>query len=213
MGIIQKISSQIRPYMKEKGYTYSKKCYYSVLNNIAFCVQFDAPGGLVYATFFIMPLYIPSQHRYYTYGNRINTLPSSKLPLLSKSAPDEEITKWCTSLCAELDTRVFPFFQKITTTKQLVSTLESNPYFSCPAVFVARLKLFTYLYTENLEKLSNVIQEFPKILKESTFLAKSVCDRYYEEVTQVESLLRTTVQERHSICNDMIEETLKMCFT
>lgn len=91
MGIIEKIVNQIRPYMKEKGIAYSKKCYYSVLNDIAFCVQFDAPGGLVYATFFIMPLYIPSQHRYYTYGNRINTLPSSKLPLLSKSASDEEI--------------------------------------------------------------------------------------------------------------------------
>lgn len=212
MGIMQKISSQIRPYMKEKGFAYSKKCYYSVLNDIAFCVQFDAPGGLVYATFFIMPLYIPSQHRYYTYGNRINTLPSSKLPLLSKSASDEEIAKWCSLLCAELDKMVFPFFEKLQLPKQLVSEIERNPYFSCPNVSIARLKVFTYLYTDDLDKLSKVIHTFPEILKESTFLTKSVYDRYCEEMTQIESLLQATAKERHDFCVRTIEETQRICF-
>lgn len=213
MGIIQKITNQIRPYMKVKGYTFSKKCYYSVSNDIAFCVQFDAPGGLVYATFFIMPLYIPCENRYYTYGNRVNALPTSQLPVLTKLASDDEITKWCSSLCDELDKSVFPFFQKITTSKQLVNILGNNSYFSCPAISIARLKLFTYLYTEDLEKLSKAIRQYPEILKGSTFLAKSACDRYCGEMTQVEFLLRATAQERRGFCTDTIEKTLKICFT
>lgn len=207
MEIIQKIANQIRPYMKESGYTYSKKCFYSVLNDVAFCVQFDAPGGFVYTTCFIMPLYIPCQNRYYTYGYRIN------LPLLSKSATGEEIIKWSALLCDELDKSVFPLFQEITTSKRLVNILESNSYFSCPAISIVRLKLFTYLYTDDLERLSKTIRQYPEIMKRSTFLAKSVCDRYYEEMIRVEFLLHTTAQERRNFCADTIKETRKMCFT
>ena len=52
MSILQKITKQIYPYMNEQGYTFSKKCFYKIHNDIAYCLEFDMPGGLVYATFF-----------------------------------------------------------------------------------------------------------------------------------------------------------------
>ena len=217
MAIIQKIASQIRPYMKENGYKYSKKCYYKILNDMAFCIQFDMPGGLVYATFFVMPLYIPCQNRYYTYGNRINSLHCAKLPPLAKVASDDEIEKWCISLCGQLEKIVFPFFQEISTPMQLVNAVEKDrhligPFFSCPAIHISRLKLFSYLYTEDFEKLSLIIKKYPTVLRDSSFLAKTVCDLYLEELSLVNHLMKENVQERHSFCIKTIEETLHKCF-
>lgn len=216
MGTIPKIASQIRPYMKENGYTFSKKCYYKIQNDMAFCIQFDMPSGLVYATFFVMPLYIPCQNRYYTYGNRINAL-SSQLSVLTSSASDNEIAKWCVSLCDQLEKIVFPFFQKVSTPLQLVNAIDrkwysANPLFSCPAIHVARLKLFSYLYTEEFESLLVTIKKYPQVLKESSFLAKSVCDLYCEELALVNRLIQASSQERCGFFRKTIEETLHKCF-
>ena len=70
------------------------------------------PSGLVYATFFVMPLYIPAQNRYYTYGNRFHALRRSILLPLSKDASDDELTVWCEQLRKDLGKFVFPFLQR-----------------------------------------------------------------------------------------------------
>ena len=113
MSILQKITKLICPYMNEQGYTLSQKCFYKIHNDIAYCLEFDMPGGLVYANFFVMPLYIPCQNRYYTYGNRVNSLRRSKLLPLAKNASDDEVNDWCDLLLHYLKKCIFPFFQKL----------------------------------------------------------------------------------------------------
>lgn len=217
MTVIQKIATLIRPYMKENGYKFSKKCYYKIQNDIAFCIQFDMPGGLIYATFFVMPLFIPCQNRYYTYGNRINSLHHSQLSPLSKLASDDEIGKWCGSLCDQLEKIVFPFFGEISTPIQLLNAVEqkrylAGPFFSCPAIYISRLKLFGYLHTEEFEKLSLTIKKYPQVLRGSTFLTKTACNLYLEELELVHHLMKEGVQESRSFCSNTIKNALHNLF-
>ena len=81
---------------------------------------------------------------------------------------NNEIEKWCISLCGQLEKIVFPFFQEISTPMQLVNAVEKDrhligPFFSCPAIHISRLKLFSYLYTEDFEKLSLIIKKYPTV--------------------------------------------------
>ena len=131
MTNIQKITNRLRLYMKNHDYQFSKKCFYRIQNDIAYCIQFDMPSSLIYETFFVMPLYIPCEYRYYTYGKRI-----SALPLLPRDASDKEIEKWCKALCEELENRVFPSFLRAATSEQLVDAVEEKRYLLCPAVYI-----------------------------------------------------------------------------
>ena len=217
MSILQKIINQIRPYMNERGYTFSKKCFYKIHNDIACCLAFDMPGGLVYATFFVMPLYIPSQNRYYTYGNRVNSLRRSKLLPLSKSASDDELNAWCELLLHYLEKFIFPFFQEIDTPNKLVKIIEkkkylAGPYFFCPPVQLYRLQLFSYLYTEDFDNLYFLSEKYPLIIESSTFLAETVRSFYLEENDAIAQLAQKDIQEARAFCVQTIEDTIHNCF-
>ena len=135
MEVIRKIVNQISPYMKSYGYKFSQKCFYRIQNDIAYCVQFDVPSGFVYASFFIMPLYMPCKNRYYTYGNRISSLYNSRSLPLPRAANDEEIEKWCTFLCSILKIKCFLFggrFQRQSNWLMLLSKKDiQRALFSC----------------------------------------------------------------------------------
>lgn len=213
MTTIQKIASQISPYMEKQGYKLSKNCFYKIQDDMALCVQFDCPGGFVYATFFVMPLYIPCQNRYYTYGNRVNSLRHSKTQPLSADSSDDAITKWCKILCRDLETIVFLFFREIATPKQLITAVEkkrylAGPFFSCPDVQVFRLLMFSYLYTEKFEKLSLTIADYLQIIQNSTFLTKPVRDQYSHEAEAVQVLAQGNIQDCRDFCIHTIANTL-----
>lgn len=207
MTTIQKITNRLRLYMKNHDYQFSKKCFYRIQNDIAYCIQFDMPSSLIYATFFVMPLYIPCEYRYYTYGNRVSAL----LPL-SQNASDEEIGKWCEALCGELENRVFPFFQRAATPEQLVDAVEEKQYMLCPAVYISRLKLFSYLYMGDFSKLLPVLDEYPRILRSTTFLTEAVRGHYMREAENVRRLMQRGEQECHTFCAETIEYTMHKCF-
>lgn len=207
MTTIQKITNRLRLYMKNHDYQFSKKCFYRIQNDIAYCIQFDMPSSLIYATFFVMPLYIPCEYRYYTYGNRVSAL----LPL-SQNASDEEIGKWCEALCGELENRVFPFFQRAATPEQLVDAVEEKRYMLCPAVYISRLELFSYLYIGDFSKLLPVLDEYPRILRSTTFLTETVRRALYAEAENVRRLMQRGEQECHTFCAETIEYTMHKCF-
>ena len=188
MTTIQKITDSLRPYMKNHGYQFSKKCFYRIQNDIAYCIQFDMPSSLIYATFFVMPLYIP------------------------RDASDKEIEKWCEALCGELENRVFPFFERAATPEQLVDAVEEKQYMLCPAVYIFRLKLFSYLYIGDFAKLLPVLDEYPRVLRSTTFLTETVRGHYMREAENVRRLMQRGEQECHTFCANTIENTMHKCF-
>ncbi len=217
MSILQKITKQIHPYMSDQGYTFSEKCFYKIHNDIAYCLEFEKPSGLVYATFFVIPLYVPCQNRYYTYGNRVSSLRRSKLLPLSQNASDDELNAWCKLLHHYLEVFVFPFFQKIDTPSKLVKFIEkkkylSGPYLFCPPEDLCRLQLFSYLYTEDFDSLYSLAEKYPLIIAGNTYLTETVRNFYIEENNIVAQLMQSDVQTVRAFCAKTIKDTIRNCF-
>ena len=108
-------------------------------------------------------------------------------------------------------------FAKISSPKQLVRVVEqkqylAGQYFFCPEIQILRLKLFSYLYTEEFEQLTALINAYPKALQDSTFLTKAVRDNYLREVQLIQCLVQEGVQESHKFCAKTIEDTIGKCF-
>lgn len=217
MSILQKITNQIRPCMKKQGYTFSKKCFYKIHNDIAYCLALDMPSGLVYATFFVMPLYIPAQNHYYTYGNRVSSLRRSKLLPLSKNASDDELAAWCEHLCNDLEKFVFPFFQEIDTPRKLINVMAKKKYvadrfFLCPPVQVFRLQLFSYLYVEDFDNLNSLAEKYSICIQESTYLTETMRNSYFEENDAIMQMVQNDIQTARAYCAKTVEDTIRNCF-
>jgi len=162
-------------------------------------------------------LYIPCQNRYYTYGNRINALRHSKLKPLNKDANESEIAKWCDIIYYYLDDFIFPFFEKIANPREIVTIIEENRnlldcYFACPDVQIYRLQLFSYLYTYDFAKTSEIIKQYQNVVHNSSFLSASVQNYYLQEVEFVGQLIAENVQRIHDYCEKTVEESARKCF-
>lgn len=215
MAVIDQIVNQIRPMMKEQGYRFSKKYFYKIHNDIAYCLEFEKPGGLVYSAFYIMPLYIPSENRCYTYGSRISWRPP--LGPLPASAQDSEIVNWCNALCSFLDRFVFPFFSRISSPLMLAKIIEENhyclkPYFTCPPINIYRLQMFNYFYICDFQKLDEIVDEYTNIIQNSAFLTEGVRNGYIGEISTLERQISLGVQQCRDFCRSTIKETMQNCF-
>lgn len=218
MTVIQKISDHIAPFMKEQGFCYKQKCFYKIHNDIAFCVQLDATVGLIHATYFVMPLYIPCSSRYYSYGKRITDLSASRLAALPREASDDEIAKWCTQLCSYLETTVFPLFHRISTPKQMVKLVEwklllRQDLFSCPPVLVLRLLMFSYLYLGERGILQKTIKKYEKALKNSSFFTNEVRSYFLEEMDLIKRIVQQGDDSIRNYCSATIADAVSKCFT
>jgi hypothetical protein len=193
MNIAREVLKRISPYMKSKGFTLSGRNFYFISNDIAYCVAIDVPGGLLYATAYVMPLYVPCESRYYTYGDRINDQNKSMVPLLRKDADIETICKWCDVLCQCIETKIMPAYNQIGTPFALAEHVEHianlpSSLFSCPQVFAERLKMFTYLYIRDFHKTDIAIECYRNLLGSSTFLTSMVRQKYLDESIAIRTL-------------------------
>lgn len=64
--------------------------------------------------------------------------------------------------------------------------------------------MFSYLYTEEFEKLSLTIADYLQIIQNSTFLTKPVRDQYAHEAEAVQALAQGNIQE----CRDFRAHTI-----
>lgn len=178
--------------MKSRGFSFSKRNFYYIANDIAYCIGLDTPSGIMYVTVYVVPLYIPCENRYYTYGKRIHS--SDLFPLRSDSDV-WAIDEWCTSLCEYLEENVFPFFKTISTPEKLAEYIEQPQYavtarFSCPEVHIERMKMFTYLYMNDLPKVRKTTDYYRESLLRNTFFTDSVRKKLQAEIDVVLSMVQ-----------------------
>lgn len=212
MSIIREITKRLSPFMKSKGFVLAGRDYYYIADDIAYCIGFDAPGGNMYVTAYVMPLYIPCESRYYTYGNRLSALPGIVLPILQKNDNTETKDKWCTSLCQSIEAGILPFFRQIRSPKKLLEYVECNSfqssmYFHCPKFFVERLKLFTYLYLGDITKAKMAMLSYYNQIKVCTFFTDKVCKKYIDEIDRINAVIMSGEQAVLSFCSDIISTT------
>ena len=196
MAISREIRKRIAPFMKSRGFTRSgQNDYYYVVNSIAFCVSFETPTGLTYVTAYVMPLYIPCEFRYLTYGNRLDDIGDIKLPLLNKDSDEDTIDAWCKLLCSSIDQYIIPFFKKIETADKLLAFSENyrfspDSYIACNKLGVLRLRMFTFLYVGDFVNTAHVITRYREALSSTSYLSNRVIQMRTEEINLVASLMQ-----------------------
>lgn len=195
MGIFREISKRIAPFMKSRGFTRSGRNYHYFANNIAFCVSFETPTGLAYATAYVMPLYIPCEFRYLSYGNRLNHIGDIKLPLLNKDSDEDTIDAWCKLLCHSIDQYILPFFKKIETADKLLAFSDHyhfspDSYIACNKLDILRLRMFTFLYVGDPVNTASVITCYREALGSTAYLSDRVIQTLNDEINMVASLIQ-----------------------
>lgn len=213
MNIVHTVIKKIAPYMKSQGFVLSGKNFFYVSNDIAFCVALDAPCGILYVTAYIMPLYIPCQHRYYTYGTRLNT--ACMLPLLQKKDDPEVLARWCDTLCKCIDSKIIPYYRKIENPNKLIEYIEHRADHSSivpavPPVFVERLKMYTYLYLGNYPQLNAAMICYHNLLTESAFLIDTVRQMHFDEISKIDMLIQDSNHGISDFCFEIMENTRKI---
>lgn len=194
MNVFRKVSKRITPYMRLNGFTLSGKNYCRIDNDIAYCIGFDTPSGLLYVTAYIMPLFIPCENKYYTYGNRLNAIQGINLPILKKNDNDTVIDNWCDTLCKYLDREIFPFFKQVGSLSELLEyvgshTCTSSSFLACHSIYTWRLNMFAYLYMGKHTEVNLAIAHYRNILCDITFLSDQALRKYSEEIDDVEVLM------------------------
>ncbi len=199
MSLFHEIVKRINPYMQGKGFLLSRKNYYYIAADIAYCISFDAPGRMLYVTEYVMPLYIPCQSRYYTYGNRLNALQGVFLPTLQQDAINS-IDEWCDILCQCIEKKIVPFYTQIGTPIRLIEQIEQktrlvSTFFFCPEIDIERLKAYTYLYLRDQSKMEHAVKNYRNLLMASTFLADTARQKHLEEADSLSSLSKADERE------------------
>ena len=214
MKLKREVAKRLTPYMKAKGFMLSKGDYYYIANDVAYCISLDTPSGIIYVTAYIIPLYVPCEGRYYTYGKRVQDY---SLPQLSKDSSTAEIDKWCLALCQYFEDYVFPFFERINSPDRIAKYVEKSRFtgiyeFSCPPIHLERLKLFTYLYLNDLTNVSKAIDSYRKLLRKNEFLADSVKKKLLDEIDAVESAMQHDHLGILNLCTQIMYDTKKYFF-
>lgn len=209
MSFFKEVAKRITPFMQSKGFSLSGRNYYLISNNIAYCIAFDTPSGLMYVTEYILPLYIPCQCRYYTYGNRLNDIRKIELPLLHKDANAEEIDIWCNLLQRHIEKKIIPYFEKISSAEKLIAytrrrTHSPTAYLFCHSTEILRLQMFAYLYLGDLVKSANIAARYRDALQKASFFTDSVRQNLIAEITTVEKMTYSTSAEREDYFSQII---------
>lgn len=152
MNLCREVTKRLKPYMRTKGFSLSRRTFCCIRNDIAFCIGFENPTGTLYAWEYIMPLYIPSEFQYLSYGDRMHRF---GLPYLNREDAPEMIDQWCAQLCQLLEETIFPFFEQIDSPQKLLQFIvpekadDYRTFLFCPEIWMEKLRTYTHAYLQN----------------------------------------------------------------
>lgn len=201
--------------MKQHGFSKKGNCFFRLENDIAFCVAVDCPTTIAYVTFFIIPLFVPSRNRYYTYGNRLNHVMPNAFPALDLTVPESSVTGWTMQFKAGTENVIFPFFEKIESPEKMVHFIDSNGnvqnFFHCPEIQLTRLLMFTHAYLRDFGKLDVLTQNMTEQINDCSFLSMQVLAKYSDEVNTIKRILPHE-ESLDEYFTDIIRNTKLACF-
>ena len=71
MTFCERIRKNAQSFMKANGFAFKKGVFYRIENDMPFCMNLEMPTGTVYSNCFVLPLYVPTEFCYMTYGTRL----------------------------------------------------------------------------------------------------------------------------------------------
>ena len=210
MSVIHGIIKDIRPYMKENGFKLTKRCFFKIENDFSYCVELEMPSNLIYANYYIVPLYVPAEFRYYTYGTRMKDV----LSTLNIGAAD--IEQWCNELKEHLKRFAFPTFDRIKSSDDFLNAIDYGLFEKSdrqvPRIDVYRLCLFTAFYKQDVTTVKKVCDEYKDILIATTYLTDEVKRDRLEEIEKIRRDITKNSQVNKMMIADIINKTKRNCF-
>lgn len=215
--LTKRVAKRISGYMSNHGFKKKNTHFFRIENDLAFCLELNKPGGLLYVTFCVIPLYIPSNVRYYTYGNRLNNSTFHRLPVLQSGCTDEDLEDWVRHLFTLLDQDIFPFFHRISSPDALLDYLDEEmslirPFFFCSDLDLERLRLFTCAHLCRSDRIPDLAEGFRAVLKTDTLFSPALIQGFEAESRILEALSSLPEEEIRRHFRQITADTLSACF-
>ena len=192
MSVIKQIEASLSPYMCEQGFSRHGTFFDRIQHNMAFCIEIEATPSAIHMNYYVMPLYLPCENRYVTYGNRTDCLKSNPAHKpLSRDANTDEIARWCAEGVFLLREVILPFFNSIDTPRKLrefVKSKKASSCFFCPKVYIHRLMSFTDLFLQDSSAGAQSLRAYRHAIRKNDFLTEDVRDRLWQEAETLERL-------------------------
>lgn len=204
----RKMCRLLQPYMKDKGYYYNNKCFFRIQNNIAFCLQFDAPGS-IYAVWSIIPLYIPSDFLYYTYGKRFACYDKSEM----REVLRDEITReeWLREFCFMFENVAESYFEQLSSPEKILEsvrpTLLGIKRFGFPTPYDDELLVYSRAFIGD-ELVYKKAKKYRKVLDKTKYLSSNVVQNLMDNLDE----MLENFNDREVYFERISKETLKNCF-
>lgn len=207
------------PFFQARGFTRRGNLYCKIGSSVACCVLFE-PAGLLYCTYCVIPLYMPSQNLYLTYGDRVEHASRGRIPPLSPSQSDDTAAAaWIKSLTAWLDRRILPFFDRIDTPEGLERFLRKGyrrvqRYFRCTKEQYRRLCAYTACMSGHDSLAEKDIRAAVKELDRTTPYpyAESYKAKCLAELESLRARLAASPSEREGWIQAAVAETRSRLF-
>lgn len=217
MTLTDKIHKRLRPYAKERGLLRKGRTCYTITEDTAYCVSIENHSHDVYVHFYLMPLYMREENHILTYGNRLNELFFEKIPMLQKTATEEEIDAWAGIVTGIIDSHVLPFFRQVGSPEKLLDFLAlpwdaQKGCLFCPPHHRLRLKTYTLLYLRRQEEARAAVAELREELDKCGYLTDQLLQSLRTESDRLEAMCSWPHEELDSFFAESIAFTKENCF-
>lgn len=207
--MINSIIKMIRPYMKENGFSAYKRCFYYINNDLAYCVELETPSCLIYINYYIIPLYVPSDYRYYTYGVRLGkSLPSTSV----STAIFEE---WTNEFKKLMNKVILPTFRKVQSPDSFTEMIIGGLFDSACHISeldIYRLRLFTTFYKKETANIPTLCDKYVGMLRKTTYLTDETKKQRLDECEKIKASIYLSVEEIEELITAIIKNTKQGCF-
>ena len=206
------VGNQLAPFFKAHGFKRKSNRFFKIINNVAFCIDLERPGGL-YVQSYIIPLYKPHDFRFFTYGNRLQDFEKCPVPnenwLTERTECNEYVEK--TIECCEQ--YILPFYDRISTLEGLLDFLDEDlksihEYFFTGPMQILELKVYTNFV---LSRFDAVLEDIPKLFAEYEIYRRRYIDEDKGRIITLKSMINASEEERLQFINDTIEHSLTAC--
>lgn len=215
MKMMPTIYKYMRPFFKERGFSYKRGSFYMIQNDIMFGVYFGRPSDSVYVHFYILPLYMKTDFHHITYGDRIMYQYLVELPSLDGSYDEEGVAVWCSILQKILRDDIFAFFEQISSPEKLLDCIDQNPetidyYFFCERYRVDKIRVYTCLYLHKYDRIAKGVERCLHQLEKTSF-SSHIKESERQELLQLERISMCGDDVVDEFFRQVVKESISVC--
>ena len=211
MTFCERIRKNAQSFMRANGFAFKKGIFCRIENDMAFCVNLEMPTGTVYSNCFVLPLYVPTEFCYMTYGTRLTVGAAERDGDAGNAA--ELAGEWMSILSND----IFPCFQTITSPDAFFTQVSHRALFAphecrISDVFVQRLRLATAFYEKRNSEIPEICGEYMKVLADAPYLTSGCKKIYLDEVRLFQNAMAMNDPEKETLMAEIIRKTGRACF-